>query len=79
MRVPAVTQQDGQRQWSAGMRVQSLAWYSGLRTWHCYNCGIFHNCSMDLIPGPGTPYAMGWTKKEKKREYIIRVTFSGLI
>ena len=24
-----------------------------------------------LIPGPGTPYAMEWTKKEKKKSEII--------
>ena len=23
-----------------------------------------HNCGSNLIPGPGTPYAMGWPKKE---------------
>ena len=26
---------------------------------------------LDLIPGPGTPYAMGWTKKKKKLESIL--------
>jgi len=29
--------------------------------------GIDCKCCSDLIPGPGTPYAVGWPKKEKKR------------
>ena len=28
--------------------------------------GIGCNCGSGLIPGPGTPYAMGWPKKKKK-------------
>ena len=33
----------------------------------CHRCGIGHNCGWDLIPGPGTPYAMGWPKRKKKK------------
>ena len=42
----------GQAQWVKG---------SGI----CCSCGVGHNCGSDLIPGPGTPYAM---EKEKKKE-----------
>ena len=38
----------------------------GERIQHCYSFGIGHNCSSDLIPGPGTPYAEGQAKKKKK-------------
>ena len=58
-----------QDQWcfcSAGTQVQSLARHSGLRIWHCHGCSVDSNCSLELIPGPGTPYALGWPKKEKK-------------
>ena len=27
-----------------------------------------HSFSSDLIPGPGTPYAMGWPKRKKKKK-----------
>ena len=30
--------------------------------------GIDCNCSSDLIPGPGTPHATGWSKKNTKRK-----------
>ena len=52
------------------MQVQSLAWHSGLRIWHCHNCGVDYNCSSDLIPGPGTPYAMGQLKKKEKKNEL---------
>ena len=29
---------------------------------------IGHNCSWDLIPGLGTPYALGRPKKKKKKK-----------
>ena len=60
-----VVQWDQQHLWSAGMQVRSPAWHSGLRIPHCHRYGLDHNCSSDLIPGLGTPYAMGWPKKEK--------------
>ena len=43
-----------------------LAQHSGLRTQHC--CG---NCSLDLIPDLGTPYATVWQKKKKKKKRYI--------
>ena len=30
------------------------------------SCAIAHNCGSDLILGPGTPCATGWSKKKKK-------------
>ena len=36
--------------------------------------GVGHNYSLDLIPGPGTPYASGVHKKKKKKK-----TISGLL
>ena len=54
-----------QRDWwhlrSARMQVQSLAWHSGLRIWHCHSCGVGCNCGSDLIPSLGQP-----RKKKKK-------------
>ena len=51
-----------------GCRFPSLAWHSGLGIRHCCSCEITgHNCGLDLIPGPGTPYATGKPKKKKKR------------
>ena len=38
----------------------SQAWHSGLKIQHCRSSGSH------LIPGPGTPYAAGGQKKEKK-------------
>ena len=32
----------------------------------CCSCSVGCNHSSDLIPGPGTPYAMVWPKKKKK-------------
>ena len=53
---------------SAGTQVQSPAWHSGLRVWHCRICGLGGNCGSDPIPGLGTPYVEGWLKKEKKKK-----------
>ena len=59
-----------QRDWwylgSAGTQGRSLAWYSGLRIWHCCSCGLGPDCGLGLIPGPGTSYAIGWPKNGKK-------------
>ena len=52
---------------STGMHVQSLAQHGGFRIWHCRSCSISLNCSLNLIPGPGTPYAVGWSKTKKER------------
>ena len=34
-------------------------WHSELRIWCCHSCSIGRNCGSGLIPGPGTPYAVG--------------------
>ena len=52
----------------AGMQVLSPACHSGLQMWHCCSYDLGRDCSSDLIPGQGTPYAAGWPKmKEKKK------------
>ena len=61
--VPAVAQ-DQQCLGRAGTQVQSLVQHSGLRIQHWCGCGY----GSDLIPGPGTPYAVGWPKKKKERK-----------
>ena len=33
--------------------------------------GVGHNYSLDLIPGPGTPYASGVHKKKKKKKQLV--------
>ena len=51
--------------WSPGTRVRSLAWHSGLRIRHCHSCGVGYNCGSDLIPSPGTTYAMKWQERKE--------------
>ena len=64
---PAVARQSWQRLWRAGMQVRSLARHSGLRIQHCLSCSLGWNCGLDLISGPGTPYAVGQTKNKQKK------------
>ena len=59
--------------YSSEMKVQSLAWHSGLRIWHCCSCSVDPHCSLDLIPGPGTPYALGQPKKEEEEKKKTQV------
>ena len=47
-------------------QVCSLSQYSGLRIWCCCSFGLGCDCGLDLIPGPGVPYAVGQPKKKKK-------------
>ena len=54
---PAVVNQDQQSLGSIGMRVRSPAQHRGSRIRCCWSCGLGHDCGLDLIPGPGTPYA----------------------
>ena len=35
--------------------------------------GMGHTRSWDMIPGPGTPYAMGWQKREEKQKTFEKV------
>ena len=61
-----MAQRDQQHLGSTGTLVRSPARHSGLRIQCCHSCVLVHDCGLDLIPGPGSPYAMGWPKKEKK-------------
>ena len=66
-----------QGQWrlgNAGMQIPLAAWHSGLRTWHCHSCILSHNCGSELIPGPGVPYTVRWTKKNNNNKIIIIMT-----
>ena len=49
------------------------SWHSGLRIWGCHSCGIGCNCSSDLIPSLGTPYAMDSQKRKKKFKTLLNV------
>lgn len=69
--VPAVTQWDGQGLWSTGTQAGSPAQPNGLRIQCCCRWGIGCNCCLDLIPGWGTPYAMGWPNKQKVQFFWI--------
>ena len=69
-----MAQLDWQHLCSTGMQVRSLAWHSGLRIRRCHICGLVYNSGSDLIPGPGTPYAMGrgseMIKSNKRQEFM---------
>ena len=75
--VPTVAQQDQQSLGNTGIQVWSLAWHSGWRIWCCRSCSLGHSCRLDLIPGPGTPYALGGGGGKKKRKEKIK--WEGLI
>ena len=47
-----------------------LAWHSGLRIQHCSSYGLGCSCGSDLIPSPGTPYAVGWPKNKNKNKNV---------
>lgn len=51
--------------WSSGMQVWSPSGHSG---WVKDPLGC--NCSWDLFPSPGTPYATGRPKKKKKEQHV---------
>ena len=51
----------------AKVNLQRRVRHRGLRSWHCCSCALSRDYSWDLIPGPGTPYAVGQPKKEKKK------------
>ena len=61
--VPAVAQRDQLHLCRPGTQVQSPARHSGLRIRCRCSYSIGHNCGSDLIPGPGTPYALGRPQK----------------
>lgn len=58
-------QQGGWPLRSIGTQVQFPVWHSGFRIRRCCSCPVGHNCSSDLIYGPGTVYATGRLKKKK--------------
>jgi len=62
-RVPVMVQADRWRLRSTGTQVRSPARHSGFRIQHCHSCSLGYNCGSDLIPGQGTPYALGQPKK----------------
>ena len=55
----AVVQWNQQGPQSPRTQVQSLAPHGGLKIQCCYGGGVGQNCSLDLIPGPGTRCAVG--------------------
>jgi len=38
-----------------------------VKDWHCRSCDLGHNYGSDLMPGLGTPYAVGRPKKKKNK------------
>ena len=68
MGAPSVVQQDQWHLGSAGTQVWSPAWLSVLKIQCCCSCSSGHNCGLELIPGPGTPYATGQPKMKKKQK-----------
>ena len=69
-RVPAVAQRDQRCLGSTGTQAQSLAQLSGLGIRHYHGCSLGCDCSSDLIPGPGTPYAARQPEKKKERKKL---------
>ena len=51
-------------------QVQSPAWHNGLKDQVLPQLQVGCNCGSDLIPGLGTPHAMGWPKKKSKENCI---------
>ena len=51
--------------WDTGS-IPSLA--QRWRTQCCYSCSLGLDCSSDLIPGWGTPYATEWPKRRKRKK-----------
>ena len=57
--VPTLAQLDQQHLCITRTQAPSLARHSGLKTSRCCRCSLCCNCCLDLIPGQGTPQAMG--------------------
>ena len=51
--------------------VQSLALHCGLGIQHCHSRGLCHSCDSDVIPGLGTPYAVGQPRKKNSMHSSI--------
>lgn len=56
--------QDGQS-WEHWITGSVPGVVSALSIWHS-SSDLGDSCSSGLIPGPKTPYALGWPKKKKK-------------
>ena len=65
-----MAQWDWQHLCNAKTQVQSLAQHGGLKDPTCPSCGVGCSCGLDLIPGLGTPYAVGQPKKIERKKYI---------
>ena len=61
-------QQDWQCLGRAGIWVCSPALHSGLRIQCYHSCGLVQGCSLDLIPGPGVPYATRQQKQQQQQQ-----------
>ena len=67
--VPFLAQWDRWPLESAGSQVPSPLQHSGLRICHCHSCSLDCDCGLDLIPGLGTPYAVGQPKMKEKNKH----------
>lgn len=54
-----------------GLRLDPLAQHNGWRIQHCRSCSWGCNGGLDLIPDPGTPYAVEWRKQKKKNHWPV--------
>ena len=54
----------------ARMQVRSPPQCNGLKDLVLLQHGVDRSCSLDLIPGPGAPFAMGWSKNEKRKKKV---------
>lgn len=60
-----------------GFNPPSLAQW--LRVWGYRTCGLDWNCSLNLIPDPGAPYASGRPTMKKKKKDSLFLAFGNLI
>ena len=70
--VPFLAQWDRWPLESAGSQVPSPLQHSGLRICHCHSCSLDCDCGLDLIPGLGTPYAVGQPKMKEKNKHTSK-------
>ena len=71
---PAVAHQDQQRLGSAEMQVRFLAQHNGLRIHVLPQLWPSSKFGLDMIPGPGTPYASGWPTRKKKKMLQLKTS-----
>ena len=63
--VPAVAQRDWRHFGSTRTQGSPAQW---IRIPRCCRCDLGQDCGLNLIPGLGTPYALGWPKKKKNQK-----------